>query len=88
MYICGMKIAVILLVSTFNLCLLCFGALRKEEKMEKQVIEKKIGPKENTSTEFDCTRLVSNEDFCKNLNAILAYYQMSKGEAKKRFISR
>ena len=56
--------------------------------MEKQVIEKKIGLKKNTSAEFDYTRLVSNEDYCKNLNAILAYYQMSKGEAKKRFINR
>ena len=83
-----MKIAVKLLVSAFNLRLLCYGACLKEEKMEKQVIEKKIGPKKNTSTEFDYKRLVSNEDFCKNLNAILAYYQMSKGEAKKRFISR
>ena len=56
--------------------------------MEKQVIERKTSPKKNTIAEFDYNRLVSNEDFCKNLNAILAYYQMSKGEAKKRFISR
>jgi hypothetical protein len=56
--------------------------------MEKLVIEKKSSPKKNTSTEFDYNRLVSNEDFCKNLNAILAYHQMSKGEAKKRFVSR
>ena len=56
--------------------------------MENQVIEKKISSKKNTIAEFDYNRLVSNEDFCKNLNAILAYYQMSKGEARKRFISR
>ena len=56
--------------------------------MEKQVIEKKIVQTKDKSRSFDYKRLVSNEDFCKNLNAILAYYQMSKGEAKKRFISR
>jgi len=65
-----------------------FGAFLKEERMENQVIEKKISSKKNTISEFDYNRLVSNEDFCKNLNAILAYYQMSKGEARKRFISR
>ncbi|MBN2324307.1 MAG: hypothetical protein JXQ30_11280 [Spirochaetes bacterium] len=32
-------------------------------------------------------RLVSNEDYGKNLNAIIAYYQISKGETKKRFVS-
>ena len=56
--------------------------------MEKQVIEKDIFTKKNISKDFDFTRLISDEDFCRNLNAILAYYQMSKGEAKKRFVSR
>jgi hypothetical protein len=37
--------------------------------------------------DLDMFRLVSNEDYGKNLNAIIAYYQISKGETKKRFVS-
>jgi hypothetical protein len=37
--------------------------------------------------DLDMFRLVSNEDYSKNLNAIIAYYQISKGETKKRFVS-
>jgi hypothetical protein len=33
---------------------------------------------------FNPHRLVSNEEFSTNLNAIIAYYQVVKGEAKKR----
>jgi hypothetical protein len=33
---------------------------------------------------FNPHRLVSNEEFSTNLNAIISYYQMVKGEAKKR----
>jgi hypothetical protein len=36
---------------------------------------------------FDPFRLVSNEEYSKNLNAIIAYYQISKGETSKRFVS-
>lgn len=36
---------------------------------------------------FDPSRLISNEEYSKNLNAIIAYYQISKGETKKRFVS-
>ena len=32
-------------------------------------------------------KLVSNDEYSKNLNAIIAYHQISKGEAKKRFVS-
>ena len=42
----------------------------------------------NKRSAFDPNHLVSNEDYSKNLNAIIAYYQISKGEPKKRFISR
>ena len=62
--------------------------LKKEKNVEKQVIEKTVVSKRSMNREFDFNRLVSDEDFCRNLNAILAYYQMSKGEAKKRFVSR
>jgi hypothetical protein len=33
---------------------------------------------------FNPHRLVSNEEYSTNLNAIIAYYQVVKGEAKKR----
>jgi len=36
---------------------------------------------------FDPYRLVSDEEFNTNLNAIIAYYQMTKGEARQRFVS-
>jgi len=36
---------------------------------------------------FDPFKLVLDEEFCKNMNAIIAYYQISKGEAKQRFVS-
>jgi hypothetical protein len=36
---------------------------------------------------FDPFRLISNDEYSKNLNAIIAYYQISKGETKKRFVS-
>jgi hypothetical protein len=54
--------------------------------MKTQVLIKNAGL--NKSSAFDPNHLVSNEDFCKNLNAIIAYYQISKGGPKKRFISR
>jgi hypothetical protein len=38
-------------------------------------------------TGFDPFRLISNEEYSKNLNAITAYYQISKGETNKRFVS-
>lgn len=36
---------------------------------------------------FDPFRLISNETFQTNLNAIIAYYQMSKGKNSRRFVS-
>lgn len=36
---------------------------------------------------FDPFRLVSEEEFCRNMNSVLAYYQISKGERKQRFTS-
>jgi len=32
-------------------------------------------------------RVVNDEEFSRNMGAIIAYYQMTKGETKKRFIS-
>ena len=36
---------------------------------------------------FDPFRVVSDEEFCRNMNSVLAYYQISKGERKQRFTS-
>jgi hypothetical protein len=73
----------------YEYCYLIYSfCFKKEKKVEKQVIENSMVSKRSLNKEFDFNHLVSDEDFCKNLNAILAYYQMSKGEAKKRFVSR
>ncbi len=54
--------------------------------MVKTDIKNKGKNKENISG-FDPFRIISDEEFEKNLNAIIAYYQMTKGETKKRFVS-
>jgi hypothetical protein len=38
-----------------------------------------------TAHDLDPFRLVSDEEYNKNLNLIIAYYQMTRGEAKRRF---
>jgi len=54
--------------------------------MTKTITRKKNDNREKT-VGFDPFRIISDEEFEKNLNAIIAYYQMTKGETKKRFIS-
>ena len=44
-----------------------------------KAIEKEYG--------FNPFSIVSDNEYSKNLNAIIAYYQISKGETKKRFVS-
>jgi hypothetical protein len=46
------------------------------------VIEKRV-----RKGKFNPFRLVSDEEYGANLNAIIAYYQIAKGEAKKRLAS-
>ena len=41
----------------------------------------------NKQKKFSPFRLISDEEYSTNVNAIIAYYQMSKGEVKKRFVS-
>ena len=53
--------------------------------MKSAVLDKHILVKEQKG--FNPFRLISNEDYNKNLNAIIAYFQISKGETKKRFVS-
>ncbi len=52
--------------------------------MKSLIINKKVVAE--NKTDLDMFRLVSNDVYSKNLNAIIAYYQISKGETKKRFI--
>jgi hypothetical protein len=47
----------------------------------------KVNLKDQKNTRFDPFRVISDAEFCTNLNAIIAYYQMSKGETSKRFTS-
>ena len=54
--------------------------------MSRRVTTSKTEKKKDDIGNFDPFLLISNEEFCKNLNAIIAYYQMSKGEPKKRFV--
>jgi hypothetical protein len=56
-----------------------------EKKMKESIINNRVLLR--NKEDLDMFRLVSNEDYGKNLNAIIAYYQISKGETKKRFIS-
>lgn len=52
--------------------------------MKSAVSDKHILVKEKEG--FNPFRLISNEDYNKNLNTIIAYFQISKGETKKRFV--
>jgi len=36
---------------------------------------------------FSPFRLVSDEEYCRNMNSIIAYYQIAKGDGKHRFTS-
>jgi hypothetical protein len=38
-----------------------------------------------TGQAFNPHRMVSDEEFCTNMNLIMAYNQIIKGETKKRF---
>jgi len=51
--------------------------------MEKQKTIKSVYMK---TSSFDPFRVISDDEFCRNLNLIIAYSQMIKGETKKRFI--
>jgi hypothetical protein len=51
-------------------------------------VEGKVkGINKKTSGSFSPFRIVSDEEFCRNMNSIIAYYQIAKGEGKHRFTS-
>lgn len=47
--------------------------------------EAAVRTRTKTAHDFDPFRPVSDEEYNKNLNLIIAYYQMTRGEAKRRF---
>jgi hypothetical protein len=51
--------------------------------MENQKLERNVQVK---TSNFNPYRAVSDEEFCRNLNLIIAYGQMIKGETKRRFV--
>jgi len=51
--------------------------------MEKQAVVERT----KTRRGFDPHRLVSDEEYGANLNALIAYYQIVRGEARKRLSS-
>ena len=50
---------------------------------------KKVNDKSRTKEKkgFDPFRLISDEEFVSNLNALIAYYQILKGKDRGRFVS-
>jgi hypothetical protein len=52
----------------------------------KTAVKNKIVRKNNKGG-FDPFRVVSDEEFSRNMNSIIAYYQIAKGEGKHRFTS-
>ena len=45
---------------------------------------KPVNTRRKKSRTFNPFKLVSDEEFCTNMNAIIAYYQVIKGEKMKR----
>ena len=40
-----------------------------------------------TRSHFDPFRVVTDEEFSRNMNSVIAYYQIAKGDGKQRFTS-
>jgi len=55
--------------------------------MTNQVMTKKKNIKKKKKCCFNPFRLISDEEFSRNLDAIIMYYQITKGETGQRFTS-
>jgi len=57
--------------------------------MKNKDTKKTIKTKSTTYDKFNPFRVISEEEFCRNMNMnlIIAYSQIIKGETKKRFIA-
>jgi hypothetical protein len=62
---------------------MCRNDIKKETQMTKQAISVKT----KSLRGFNPYKLVTNEEYGANLNALIAYYQIVRGEAKKRIAS-
>jgi hypothetical protein len=54
---------------------------------KKMLKQQKIMNTKETTRGFNPFRLVSDEEYGANLNAIISYYQIAKGESKRRLQS-
>ena len=55
--------------------------------MKNKDTKKTIKTKSTTYDKFNPFRVISEEEFCRNMNLIIVYNQIIKGETKKRFIA-
>ena len=56
-------------------------------KLVKTITRKKNNDNREKEIGFSLFRIISDDQFERNLNAIIVYHQMTKGEGKKRFVS-
>lgn len=54
-------------------------------KMVKQETKEYVTLKNVRKNNFDPFRLISDKEFCNNLDTIISYYKVTKGETKQRF---
>ena len=57
--------------------------MKKEKTMVKQAVKENVKGKRGLNPH----KLISDEEYGANLNALIAYYQIVRGEAKKRLAS-
>jgi hypothetical protein len=63
---------------------------KKTERTERVTMKyhttvKNLEGYQDTDTLFDPRRLVSDEEYNRNLNLLIAYYQMTRGASNRRF---
>jgi len=67
--------------------LYCWKKLKGVVKVVKTITRKRNIDNREREIGLDPFRIISDDEFERNVNAIIAYYQMTKGETKKRFVS-
>jgi hypothetical protein len=58
--------------------------MQKPYTKENQMVKHSVKEKTKSKRGLDPHRLISDEEYGANLNALIAYYQIVRGEAKKR----
>ncbi|MFW6139383.1 MAG: hypothetical protein ACOC7U_09445 [Spirochaetota bacterium] len=59
----------------------------KQNKVLNKTSKRKQAEKLHRNSGFGPFRLISDKEFCANMDAIIAYYQALKGESRRRFES-